>query len=180
MKRIPNARDVDKALRSSTMAIKNVLKGLNALAGQVMAKGNYEEAQALAEKGRQIRAFQEELASLGMKWRELRSIDAGVNNGAECTPLWGFYQPILKALLEVNGEGTREQIEPNVARLMTSEFLPGDKAVMTRGRERWREMIKRSRKHLAAEGWIEDDRSPIWKITAAGRKAANATSRGRE
>ena len=61
MKRIPNAREVDKALRGTITATKNVLKGLNALAGQVMAKGKYEAAEALVEKGKEIQAFQGEL-----------------------------------------------------------------------------------------------------------------------
>jgi len=43
---------------------------------------------------------------------------------------------------------------------------------MARGTERWQIMVRRSRKSLAAEGWIEDRSGPVWRITDAGRRAA--------
>lgn len=172
MKRIPNAREVDKALKGTITATKSVLKGLNALAGQVMAKGNYVEAEGLVEKGKEIQAFQTELAASIKRWREIRSNRAQRESKNKSTPLWGYYQPILKALLELDGQATREQLEPVVEGLMTSAFEPGDRDVMARGRERWKVMLQRARKHLVTEGWIEDDRSKAWKITPAGRKAA--------
>jgi hypothetical protein len=49
---------------------------------------------------------------------------------------------------------------------------------MAKGRERWKVMIQRSRRHLVSEGWIEKDLSKNWKITTAGRKAAIAGRSG--
>jgi hypothetical protein len=33
-------------------------------------------------------------------------------------------------------------------------------------------MIRRARKHLAREGWIEGGSGRLWRITEAGRRAA--------
>lgn len=174
MKRIPRAREVDKAIKGAIAATKAVLKSLNALAGQVMAKGRYEDAEALVEKGRDIQAFQVDLASAARRWREIRSNRGQGRSKGRSSPLWAYYQPVLKALLELGGRGTREEIEPIVERLMSLDFQPGDKDVLPRGRQRWKVMIQRSRKHLVAEGWIAGARSKIWSITADGRKAATA------
>jgi hypothetical protein len=48
----------------------------------------------------------------------------------------------------------------------------GEPDALAGGYESWRVMIRRARKHLVAEGWIEDRTGPIWRITEAGRKAA--------
>ena len=44
---------------------------------------------------------------------------------------------------------------------------------MSGGRERWKVMIRRARKPLRAEGWIENEISTKWRVTDEGRKAAD-------
>ena len=180
MKRLPNPTRVDKALRSTLTASKNVLKDLNALAGQVMAKGDYEAASALADKGREIREFQVEVQALQGKWREIRSNRAGRKPRSKTTPLWGYYQPILQALEETGGEASRRDLEPIVERIMRVHFEPGDTDRNARKQERWRTMIQRARKHLIEENWIEIGKGKAWRITSAGRRAARAARAGGE
>ena len=60
--------------------------------------------------------------------------------------------------------------------MMSGTLLAGDLETMARGRERWKVMIQRARKHLVAEGWLEDKPGPTWSITAAGRRAAEKSS----
>ena len=55
---------------------------------------------------------------------------------------------------------------------MAESLQAGDREAMARGTERWQIMVRRSRKSLAAEGWIEDRSGPVWRITDAGRRAA--------
>ncbi len=134
-----------------------------------MAKGDYAAAEELAAKGKEIRQFQAEVKALRARWLEVcRGADA---RGAT-TPLWEYFQPILKALASLGGEASRTDLEAEVERLFTVSLLPGDRAPMMRGRERWRVMIQRARKPLVTEGWLEARGGRIWRITDTGRQAA--------
>ena len=171
MKKVPQAGAVARELRSVCAAIQKSLKGLNQAAGQRMAKGDYAAAEALAAKGREIRQFQGEVEALRTRWRGL----SGTGQRAakkSVTPLWSYYQPILKALAEAGGAASRSDLEPAVERLMSATFLPGDREPLGRGSERWQVLIRRARKHLIDEGWIESGSGKAWRITEAGRRAA--------
>ena len=173
MKRIPHAREVDQAIRGVRAAVMEALKGVNAAAAQVMTKGDYASAESLVAKGRELQEFQAEVDNLRMRWRELRGTGAGGGGAKEPTsPLWFYYQPILKALVEVGGEARRAEIEPAVERIMASTFRRGDRDVLARGQTRWQRMIRRARKQLIAEGWLEESSGEVWRITAAGRQSA--------
>jgi hypothetical protein len=173
MKRIPHAREVDQSIRAVRATVKGALKGVNAAAAQLMAKGDYASAEALVATGREIQEFQSEVDSLRKRWRELRGTGGGGGDAKMLTsPLWAYYQPILKALVEAGSEARREELEPAVERIMGSTFQPGDRDVMARGQARWQRMIRRARKQLVAQGWLEEGSGAVWRITAAGRQAA--------
>jgi hypothetical protein len=156
-------------------AVKKAIKGLNQKAGSYMAKGDYASAEALAAKGRALHQFTTEVEALRKRWKEVRSggQKAGTKN---VTPLWGFYQPILRALAQSGGQAVSKDLEVGVEKVMGATLLPGDHAQLSRGRERWRVMVLRARKHLVAEGWIEDRRGAKWYITEAGRRAAEKSA----
>jgi hypothetical protein len=171
MRRIPDARDVARALRAARSAVARSFKSVNTLAAQRMAKGDYEFAEALATKGRAVREFLGQVDALIQRWKEVA--ETGESSGkVESTPLWAYYQPILRALTDAGGEATRIDLEPRVLRLMSSVLLPADSAEMTRGRKRWQLMLRRARKALVAEGWLEAGAGKAWRITTAGRVAA--------
>jgi hypothetical protein len=174
VKRVPHARVVSKALLSVRGAIQKALKGVNLVAGQRMAKGDYSTAELLIAKAREIRQFQSELDAVVQKWREVcatgESKDTSSNQAT--TPLWQYYHPILRGLTQLDGECRRPELETRVHDLMAASFLPGDNLATAPGGERWRKMIQRARKHLVGEGWIENRPGPVWKITDGGRRAA--------
>lgn len=169
--KIPQANEVVKALRVLRSSTRKSLKALNSDAGRRMAKGDYATAEMLADKGKEIRGFQSEIEVLRKRWREVRG---GSDRAAKkaTTPLWQYYQPILKALVQAGGECRRSDIEPKVEQLISASLEAGDRLAMGRGRERWQVMIHRARKPLIAEGWIEADSGKLWRITAAGRRTA--------
>lgn len=175
MKRIPHAQGVVKALRSARAAAQKSLKGLNLAASQRMAKGDYATAETLAGRGKEIRQFQSEVEALRKRWREVCGA-GGHAAKKSTTPLWTYYQPILQGLVQAGGECRRTDLEAHVERLMGASLQPGDRAATARGRERWRGMVRRARKPLIAEGWIEDGAGKLWRITDAGRKAAEQSS----
>jgi len=171
MTRILHAQGVKRALRSLRTATQKCQKGLNQTASQRMAKGDYAAAEELVAKGKEIRQFQTEVDALRNRWRELCGSGAAVAKRS-VTPLWIYFQPILQALASLGGEARRNDLEGQVGSLISASILPGDRTPMAQGRERWRVMIGRARKAMAAEGWIENGSGPTWKITEAGRNAA--------
>lgn len=175
MTRVPHAQGVSKAIRLVRIAAKKALKGVNRVASQRMARGDYATAETLAAKGKEIRQFETEVEALRHRWRDLCS--AGTQTGKRAvTALWGYYQPILQALVQAGGECRRTEIEEHVGRLMASSFQAGDREVVSRGRERWRVMVQRARKPMVAERWIEDRSGKVWQITEAGRRTAEKPS----
>lgn len=170
MSRIPQAHGVRQALRALRKAVQVSLKELNKLAGQKMAKGEYDTAQQLAARGTQIREFQAQVDALQGRWREFGDKDKSLQQAT--TALWMYYVPILQSLIKLGGAARRAEIEAEVERTVGPTFQPGDRAGTARGRERWRLMIRKARRSLVSEGWIEGGVGPMWKITDAGRKAA--------
>jgi hypothetical protein len=172
--KIPHAQGVARALRNVRTAAKKTLKGLNQVAGQRMSKGDYAAAETLAAKGREIRQFVQQSDELLRTWRGLsgRGAKTAGKLKGESTPLWAYYQPILKAIVTAGGECARDDIEAAFERSSDGFLQPADRQLMTGGRERWKVMIRRVRKPLRAEGWIQEGPGKTWKITAAGRRAA--------
>lgn len=173
MKRIPFDKSIATGLRALQALVKKAVKSHNQLAAQVLAAGKYAETEALMRRGRELEKFGAEAEALRKRWREVRR--AGAVKQAEAgpaTPLWKYYQPVLRALAALGGEARRNDIEAELLRMMGSELLPADHAKLTNGDEKWQRMIRHTRKHLVAEGWIEDRGGFEWKITAAGRRAA--------
>jgi hypothetical protein len=142
-----------------------------------MAKGDYDAAEALAGKGREVRQFLADVEELRKRWRVVRAARGTVAKG-QSTPLWEYCQPILRALVEAGGEATRSEIEPRVERLMAASLRPGDRSKRAGGRERWQFTIQRARKALVTEGWIEGDSGKVWRITSAGRRVAEGAVDG--
>jgi hypothetical protein len=177
MKRLPHASGVSKAIRGVRSATKKALKGLNQLAGQRMSRGDYATAEALAGKGRDVRQFQQEVDALFKRWREVASVGAA-GPKSEVTPLWTYYQPILQALVAADGECRRTELEATLERSLEGQLQPGDQRPLSSGRERWRVMVRRARKPLIGEGWIEPKSGKVWRITEAGRKAAERSDLG--
>lgn len=172
--KIPHTQEVARALRNVRMATKKALKGLNLVAAQRMAKGDYAAAETLAAKGREVRQFQQQSDELVRTWHDLssRSPKSEKTSKSETTPLWGYYQPILTTIVSAGGECARDDIESALGNSSDGFLQPGDRRPMSGGRERWKVMIRRARKPLKVEGWIESGSSKSWKITEAGRKAA--------
>jgi hypothetical protein len=162
---------VARAIRAVRAAAKKALKGLNLAASQRMAKGDYTGAEALAARGKELRQFEFEVETLRKRWREV-SGGAGGAAKSMATPLWVYYQPILQALVKAGGECRRTDLEVHVERLMGGALQAGDRATRANGRERWRAMVRKARKPLLTEGWIEDGTGKVWKITDKGRRAA--------
>jgi len=170
---IPYSKEVRQAIRSVRLATKRAIKGVNQKAGKLMARGDYERAQALAANGRALKQFVHEVDALRDRWKQLSSLGLkGKKN--ERLPQWEYYQPILSALVQAGGEATVSGLEPLVEKLLEGKLKSADLIRNALGMERWRIMIKRARRHLVAEEWIEDRKGATWKITDSGRRASTS------
>ena len=171
MGKIPGSQGVRQAIKVLQTAVKKSIKGMNQKAGHYMSRGEYERAQAIAETARTLHQFVEEIEALRAKWNALGSKPVKKQKMVRL-PLWRYYQPILAALVQAGGEATARSLEPLVEKNLAGDLGSGDRAMVRAGVQQWQRMIRRARKHLAAEGWIEPRSSFRWKITEAGKKAS--------
>lgn len=176
MKSVPRWREVEQKFKPLASAVDASLNALNSHAAAYMAQGKYDRAAQLAEKGQEIQAWKAELDALRKRWRALAKATRASATKGDSTALWEYYQPILRALDEIGGVGTRGEIEGVIHKQALLVRKSGDQQKMAGGRQRWQVMIQRARKHLVAEGWIEPDSGRKWMITASGRRAARAGS----
>lgn len=175
MKRVPNSTDVTRSFRAAIKGLRAAQKGLSDAAGKLMKRGRYSDAEMMVDKGRELQAFQNELSMVSGRWKEIQKLQAGQSEPASAaTPLWGFYQPILRALHELGGKASRIELEPVVERMMRASFLSGDTTPTSGGKQRWQAMIQRARKHVVEEGWLENGGGLLWRLTEEGQRIATS------
>jgi hypothetical protein len=156
--------------------VKAALKELNQQAAKLMAKGDYAGAGQLAERGRTMNTFEEKVELLRDEWRALwkaRTEDAG--KGPK-TPLWEYYQFVLQGLDGLGGEAARRELEQHLesqtaARLKAADLKPADR----RGTPRWKVMVRRARRQMIREKYLEDGAGKQWRITPLGRQVAQGS-----
>ncbi len=169
-------RKVEHALKAAQKEVRQALKDVNSEAGKTIAKGDYTGAELLVDVGKKIQGFQVEMDALLARWRVVTSGNQseGEEKG-ETTPLWKFYHPILKALIALGGEARRDGIEAYFESSFADKLLPADLKLMVRGVPRWKVMIKRARKPMMKEGFLDGGNIKLWRISREGRRVAQET-----
>jgi hypothetical protein len=165
---------VDRALKAVSREVNSATKRVNQQAGKLMARGDYEGAQVLIELGKSVRDFQAQVDELRARWKTLRAGASGGTTGrAETTPVWKLYGPILRTLLANGGMMSWKAIQESLGSGGDFAPLAGDH-LPQRGKPRWVHAAYRARGGLVKEGFIEKRGHSEWRITAAGRKAAES------
>lgn len=97
------------------------------------------------------------------------------------TPETAFVFPILRALVEMNGSASMQQVLEKVGAAMKDEFRDVDHQSLRSDpiRPRWNNTAQWARNTMVQEGLLKKD-SPrgIWEITAAGRARLKAAEGG--
>ena len=171
MAKLPGGVQVNKTLGLLVREVRAALKQINAEAGRLLSRGDYTGAESLVEKAKLVGDFQTQVETLRTTWKEIRSGGRKRGKSNQKSALWEYYQPILKALVGEGGSATTKQLEPHVETLMEENLKPCDYDLMAGNRPRWKIMIRRARKHMINEGFVEDNTGFEWKITKQGRKA---------
>jgi hypothetical protein len=178
MSGVPRSGEIDKSIRELAKEARLSQSALNHQAGQLVAKGCYERAETLVAKAKALEEFHAKISVLRDEWRQLRR--GGNRMGkphAQTTPLWSYYQPILHTLLEMGGSATRQQIEAEFERIHAGVLQSGDMEIMAGSMPRWQKMIRRARKHLIEQEFIEAGNGKVWQITDEGKRAARTKAR---
>lgn len=175
--------EVSSSLKTLRKRLDAVLKRSNEQAANIVRRGDYADAEGWVRVGTLLGEFKKKTLALREEWKVLCREATGKGlpvagkpkkkTRQSTSPAWEFYQPILKALVQVGGEARRPDVEPLVFQLMEGRLLPGDLEVAGGGRPHWQNSIRRARKPLIKEGWLSEDGSKgMWRITEKGKAAA--------
>lgn len=174
MSKIPGSGQVDRALKTVKREVKNSLKQINQSAAKLLSRGDYSGAESLVEVARTVDGFQAEIESLRAKWKEVTgSFKNGSKGDVKKTPLWEYYKPILKALDSLGGRALTPNLISSVEPIIEAYLKPGDMEILSNGRPRWQVMLRKTRKHMVKEGYLEPTTGQEWRITTVGRKTAS-------
>ena len=169
--KVPGSTNVNKSLLALKKSLKECLVQINQEAGRVLSKGNYARTESLVDVAKSVEAFHKDIDALHLRWKEVQG--QGRVRPTQ-TPLWEYYNPILRALVNLNGVARIAEIEQAVASAMKDRFTDGDFNIMAHGRARWQRMIRNARRHMVREGLLEGGTGIEWKIAPQGRNAAAA------
>lgn len=88
------------------------------------------------------------------------------------TPQGEFWKPMLEALVEMGGQGFRQEVHEAVERKMEDRLKPGDHELnRADGTTKWSKAVDFQRLKMKHEGLIAANTPRgIWKITEQGRR----------
>lgn len=178
MSGIPRSGEIEKVMRELALKARLSQSALNRQAGQLVAKGRYDRAETLVAKAKALEEFHAKIKALCEDWRQLQRCGGRTGKPqVQTTPLWAYYQPILQTLLEMGGSARRQEIEGEFERMHAGLLQSGDMEKMAGNMPRWQKMIRRARKHLIEQEFIEAGSGKVWQITDEGKSAARAKAR---
>ena len=171
---IPGGREVERSLKDSQREVISAVKQINGHAAKLLQRGDYSKAEGLITVARQVGEFEVELEGIRRKWREiLRGSSQPKQPKEKSLPLWKYYPPTLKILIELGGRASKDIL----ARKMESrlpELFPVTETVLKGKRPRWAIMMRLALGAMEKEGFVQRIKNE-WLITPSGRKAAEST-----
>lgn len=173
--KIPGKGEVDRALKQTQRQVKSALRQVNQLAGRLVARGDYTSAQSWVDVGRSITTFGAKVDALLLEWQSMQT-DAPAQNSLERTPLWEYYRPILEALVQLGGEAYVAEVEEAAKPFLAQVLRQEEMTMLTGGKLIWKRAIRRARRHMVKEDFLESGTALRWKITEAGRRVAEEGS----
>jgi len=106
--------------------------------------------------------------ALGSKKKSKKPTPRGTG---ELTPQGEFWKPILEALVEIDGQGSRQEVHKAVERKMKDRLKPADYELNRDGTTKWSKAVDYQRLAMVREGLIAGNTPRgIWKITDQGRQ----------
>ena len=166
---------VERAIRQVARQVKATVSAINQRASKCLAKGNYAAAEELVKLARAVGEFDRHVEELRLSWVSVaRAGDGKGPRKDERTPQWAYYHPILQSLAALGGRANTKDLLRHLEGTIQATLKSGDISTTTRGSTRWKVMVQRARAAMLKEGLLERERGKGWKISAAGRKAADS------
>lgn len=171
MKHIPGGKEVEQSIKATLKNVKIAIKEIKDHASKMLAKGDYEGAEKLIPKAQEVEAFKGDVEVLSKRWREIeRGPYEADRRKKKSIPLWKYYVPTLRALIELGGTAKVDLIEGKAEHFFSEIFVNEDPNSSGLPSELKR-MVKRALRSMEKEGFVRRDNKE-WHITPSGRKAA--------
>jgi hypothetical protein len=167
-------RTIEKSIKSLRQQVKLAVDDLNQQAAKLVAKGAYEASQRLIESARQMIGFAQQVDTLATAWQTCRGTEEAAAQ-ADRTPLWEYYRLIAKSLIELGGEAPAREVIAKVESLGSGQFRSGDLALTPNGKSVWERAVRRARKPMIDEGFMEAVEGGRWRLTKLGRDLPKRT-----
>jgi restriction system protein len=168
---------------------------INKVGSRSFEERDYDSARDALDRANQITTFRDKVVLLRREWETLAAAQ-GDNERDEIihaerrnlgrlqrgmrTPEAAFYQPILKALIDLDGSSKIGDVLAMLESMMKGVLTAVDYEPLSSDTEmlRWRNTAQWARYSMVKEGLLKSN-SPrgIWEITEAGRKAVLKESR---
>lgn len=84
--------------------------------------------------------------------------------------------PLLKALMDLGGQGTPQQVYPLVARAFLALTEADRAGILPSGTNRWTNRVQWTRQRLISKGEMDSPRYGVWAITPEGQARLKAAS----
>jgi hypothetical protein len=75
--------------------------------------------------------------------------------------------------VQLGGEAYVAEVEEATRPLLADILRPEEMTMMTGGKLIWKRAIRRARRHMIREGFLETGTALRWRITAEGKRAAD-------
>jgi restriction system protein len=183
-----NPTNVSSAFEILLEEIEAEIDFVNSVGAKAFEQRDYDRAKEALERSGTLTAFRDKLAALRKEWgriaaeaerdedeetraqrRNLGKLRKGLR-----TPEAAYYQPILKALNEMGGNGKVADVLDRVGQIMKPVLKDVDFDPLASNPDnlRWRNAGQWARNSMITEGLLKGD-SPrgVWEITEAGRQA---------
>jgi hypothetical protein len=182
-----DTNEVNIAFEILLEEVETVVASLNEQGAEAFQNGDHDRARELLDEAPKLTDFHDKVKALQKEWAEKfadkapapkrgkkRRHHGKLKRGLR-TPEEGFRQPILEALVELDGGAHRDEVLSLVEKKMKGvlnehdyEHLPSPPVHELR----WRKTANWCRYNLVREGLLKSD-SPrgVWEVTKKGRNA---------
>jgi hypothetical protein len=164
-------RQIDRSLHAIERQLRSALRTANQYAGKLVAKGKYEEAQAVVELARGALRFLDRFESVIAEWHE-SSGKSGDKKGPAKVPLWRYYVVFARTLMKLGGEGTLRDVIENIEAVANADPTLRANPGSCLSAADWKRAVERARGPMRQHGYIESVGQGRWGITKLGRDLA--------
>lgn len=102
-------RKIGRQISQLRRELKTAVKEVNGQAARKLAQGNYEASQGMVALAKAVQQFAIETKEFNERWNAIRKQQSGKPK-AKITPVWEYYRLIARAISNVGGETTFEEI----------------------------------------------------------------------